>query len=117
MAYFAQADLQSHRHEKAHELLRVAPEDSPASPFLRPGASNVLSRSPILVLSTLGSAQKPCITVWEGKAGFTKGIGQSNVIIRAIVNRKHDLVVEELLGPEAIGVLAMPSSSQEERKY
>ncbi|TVY26897.1 hypothetical protein LHYA1_G004849 [Lachnellula hyalina] len=110
MAYFAQADLQSHeQNEKAHKLLRVAPQDSPASPYLRPGASNVLSRSPILVLSTLDSAQNPCITIWEGKAGFTQGIGQSNMVIRAIVKSKHDLVVEELLGSEAVGEVVRDS--------
>ncbi|KUJ10833.1 oxidoreductase-like protein [Mollisia scopiformis] len=104
MAYFTPADLQLHKHdEKAHKFLQVAPQDGPASPYLRPGASNVLSRSPILVLSTLDSAQNPCITVWEGRAGFIKGIGQSNVVIRAIVNREHDLVAKELLGSRAIG--------------
>jgi len=110
MEYFAQADLQSHEHnEEAHKLLRVAPQDSPASPYLRPGASNVLSRSPILVLSTLDSAQNPCITIWEGKAGFTQGIGQSNMVIRAIVKSKYDLVVEELLGSEAVGEVVRDS--------
>ncbi|KAH6666555.1 hypothetical protein B0J14DRAFT_603837 [Halenospora varia] len=107
MAYFAQADLQSQRRDKAHKLLRVAPQDSPASQYLRPGASNVLSRSPILVLSTLDSAQRPCITVWGGKARFTRGIGQSNMVMRAIVDRKHDLVVKELLGSEAIGEVVL----------
>jgi NAD(P)H-flavin reductase len=108
MTYFAQADLQSRKHdEKAHKLLRVAPQDSPASPFLRPGASNVLSRSPILVLSTLDSVQEPCITVWEEKAGFTQGIGQSNMVIRATVNTEHDLVVKELVGSEAIGEVVL----------
>ena len=98
MAYFVQADLQAHRHdEKLHKLLRVAPQDGQASPYLRAGASNVLSRSPILVVSTLDSAQKPCITVWEGKAGFTKDIGQSNMVIRAVVGREHDQVVEDYL--------------------
>jgi hypothetical protein len=110
MAYFAKADLQAHRHnEKSHKLLRIAPQDSPASPYLRPGASNVLSRSPILVLSTLDSAQKPCITVWGGAAGFMQGIGQSNMVIRAIVDGKHDQVVEELLGSEAIGEVVLDS--------
>ena len=108
MTYFTHADLQSHQSdEKVHKLLRVASQDSPASPFLRPGASNVLSRSRLLVLSTLDSVQKPCITVWEGNYGFTQGIGQSNMVIRAVVKSKHDLFVEEVLGTEAIGEVVL----------
>lgn len=110
MAYFHEADLQWHTYEEnMHKLLRVPPRDNPTSPYLRPGVANILLRSPLFALGTAGLASRLWTTIWEGESGSFRAIGESTIVVRAVVDRRHDPVIEILLRNNTEGELGKES--------
>lgn len=104
MSFFRRADLiQNSDEEGLHNLLLIPPQDSASSPYLRAGVANILSRTPLIVLGAVDASGRPWITIWEGERGFSRAIGESCIVVRAIVDRKFDPVVETLVGTESRG--------------
>lgn len=79
-------------------LLRVPYQENPTSPFLTPGAAHMVQSSPLLALGTLDAEDRPWTTVWGGEPGFSRPVAQSIIGVKSLVDRKHDPVVETLLG-------------------
>lgn len=99
MAFIHSADLGWHSGETAmHSLLQVPYQENPTSPFLTPGAAYMLQSAPLLALGTIDKEGRPWTTVWGGEPGFSRPIAQSVVGVKTLVDRKHDPVVETLLG-------------------
>ena len=99
MAFIHSSDLGWHEGESAMQnLLRVPYQENPTSPFLTPGAAYMLQSSPLLALGTLDKEGRPWTTIWGGEPGFSRPIAQSIVGVKTLVDRKHDPVVETLLG-------------------
>jgi hypothetical protein len=91
--------------EKMHNLMNVPYSENPNSPYLSPGAAYRLQKSPLLALGTLDHRGQPWTTIWGGEAGFAGPIAQSTILIRNLVDRNYDPVVETLLGGRDDGEL------------
>ena len=99
MAYMMQEDLSFHSGEqKMHRLMHLPPSDNPTWPNLTPSAGYMLSRYPLLACGALDADGRPWTTIWAGKPGFARPMGQSRIGIRTLIDRKYDPVVESLLG-------------------
>ena len=72
--------------------------DNPTIPMLSPQASNMLQRAPLLAFGTLDSEGRPWTTVWGGRTGFSRPLGNSTIGIRTFVALKLDPVVDVLVG-------------------
>jgi hypothetical protein len=109
MASFLDVDQPFHSGEdQMHKLLHVPDRDNPTSPYLAPYANRLLTQCPLLALGTLDENGWPWTAVWGGERGFSQAIGQSVIGVKATVDRKHDPVVEALLGRAADGEVVTP---------
>jgi ferredoxin-NADP reductase len=96
--------LDFHEGEKLMQRkLHVPDMDNPTIPMLSPQASNMLQRAPLLAFGTLDSEGRPWTTVWGGRTGFSRPLGNSTIGIRTSVAVKLDPVVEILVGRDAKG--------------
>jgi hypothetical protein len=96
--------LDFHEGEKLMQRkLHVPDMDNPTIPMLSPQASNMLQRAPLLAFGTLDPEGQPWTTVWGGRPGFSRPLGNSTIGIRASVAVKLDPVVEILVGRDAKG--------------
>jgi hypothetical protein len=94
--------LDFHEGEKLMQRkLHVPDMDNPTIPMLSPQASSMLQRAPLLAFGTLDSEGRPWTTVWGGRAGFSRPLGNSTIGIRTPVALKLDPVVEVLVGRDA----------------
>jgi hypothetical protein len=96
--------LDFHEGEKLMQRkLRVPEMDNPTIPMLSPQASNMLQRAPLLAFGTLDSEGRPWTTVWGGRTGFSRPLGNNTIGIRTSVALELDPVVEALVGRNAEG--------------
>jgi hypothetical protein len=96
--------LDFHEGEKLMQRrLRVPEMDNPTIPMLSPQASSMLQRAPLLAFGTLDSEGRPWTTVWGGRTGFSRPLGNSTIGIRTPVALELDPVVEALVGQNAEG--------------
>lgn len=96
--------LDFHEGEKLMQRKLLVPEmDNPTIPMLSPQASNMLQRAPLLAFGTLDSEGQPWTSVWGGRTGFSRPLGNSTIGIRTSVASKLDPVVEVLVGRDAKG--------------
>ena len=96
--------LDFHEGEKLMQRKLHVPEmDNPTIPMLSPQASNMLQRAPLLAFGTVDSEGRPWTTVWGGRTGFSRPLGNSTIGIRTFVALKLDSVVEALVGQGAEG--------------
>jgi ferredoxin-NADP reductase len=84
--------------EKMHKLTNVDRQDNPTTPFLGPGAPQMLQRAPMLALGTIDEAGRPWTTVWGGEAPLAQVVAESVVGIRTMVDKKTDPVINVLFG-------------------
>ncbi|KAI9845081.1 MAG: hypothetical protein M1837_005085 [Sclerophora amabilis] len=99
MAFFQEDNLAWNTgEEKMHQLLRVPRQDNPTVPLLTPGAGYMLTIAPLLALGTLDKQGRPWTTVWGGQPGFSRPVGHSMIGIKTLVDRRHDPIIEALLG-------------------
>jgi hypothetical protein len=101
---FVETETQWHAgEEEMHKLFHLPPMDNPTQPYLGPGASYMLMRSPLVALGTLDLEGRPWTSLWGGKPGFSKPIAQSIIGVKTTVDRRYDPVIEVLLGGRAGG--------------
>lgn len=77
--------------------------DNPTVPMLSPQAANMLQRAPLLAFGALDPEGRPWTTVWGGRTGFSRPLGNSTIGIRTFVALELDPVVEVLVGRGAEG--------------
>lgn len=92
-----------------HKLLNV-PEHGgkPTSRGLPLSYGYRIAASPLVAFGALDGQARPWTTVLGGERGFTRPIQQGFLGVRSLVDRKHDPVVEALLG----GPAAVPSEGE-----
>jgi len=96
--------LDFHEGERLMQRKLHVPEmDNPTIPMLSPQASSMLQRAPLLAFGTLDSEGRPWTTVWGGRTGFSRPVGNSMIGIRTSVALELDPVVEILVGHDAKG--------------
>ncbi|KAK4190981.1 putative oxidoreductase [Podospora australis] len=85
-----------------HSLLRVptSSRPNPSSPGLPPSYAYRVSRSPLLAIGTLDDQNRPWTSLWGGERGsfFPIQNGGGVLGIRSLVDRRHDPVIQNLLG-------------------
>ncbi|KAI4761846.1 oxidoreductase [Aureobasidium sp. EXF-3400] len=102
MTFYQAPDF--HEGEKLMQRKLHVPEmDNPTIPMLSPQASNMLQRAPLLAFGTLDPEGRPWTTVWGGRTGFSRPLGNSTIGIRTSVALNLDPVVEVLVGRDAKG--------------
>lgn len=84
--------------EKMHKLTRTENQENPSSPYLIPGAAQMLQRAPLLALGTVDKDGRPWATVWGGDIPLAQPVAQSIIGIRTMVDSKTDPVVDLLYG-------------------
>ncbi|KAI5196909.1 oxidoreductase [Aureobasidium subglaciale] len=102
MTFYQAQDF--HEGEKSmQKRLRVPEMDNPTIPMLSPQASNMLQRAPLLAFGTLDTEGRPWTTVWGGRTGFSRPLGNNMIGIHTSVAATLDPVVEILVGRNAKG--------------
>ncbi|KAI5247901.1 oxidoreductase [Aureobasidium subglaciale] len=102
MTFYQAQDF--HEGEKSVQARLGVPEmDNPTIPMLSPQASNMLQRAPLLAFGTLDAGNRPWTTVWGGRTGFSRPLGNNMIGINTSVAVKLDPVVEILVGRDAKG--------------
>jgi ferredoxin-NADP reductase len=81
---------------KMHKLTNVERQDNPTTPFLKPGAPQMLQGAPLLALGTIDEQGRPWTTVWGGEAPLAQVVAESVVGIRTMVDKKTDPVIDIL---------------------
>lgn len=89
--------------ERMHRLTKVENQENPNSPYLTPGAAQMLQRAPLLALGTVDGEGRPWATLWGGETPLAQPVAQSVVGIRTMVDSKYDPVVDVLYGGCADG--------------
>ncbi len=84
-------------------LLHVPEGDNPTSPGLSPHAARLLHKSSLLAIGTLDEEGRPWTTLLGGEPGFARSLGQSIIGVKILVDRKHDPVLNILLGKQQDG--------------
>ncbi|ERF77029.1 hypothetical protein EPUS_07935 [Endocarpon pusillum Z07020] len=84
--------------EKMHQLTRTENQENPSSPYLVPGAAQMLQRAPLLALGTIDETGRPWATVWGGETPLAQPVAQSIIGIRTTVDSRSDPVVDLLYG-------------------
>ncbi|KAK1767695.1 hypothetical protein QBC33DRAFT_450571 [Phialemonium atrogriseum] len=108
-----------HPGEQAiHNLLRVPTsqrENPTAKGLPAPYAYRVASSS-LVAFGTLDEQGRPWTTVWGGERTFTRPVAQDLLGVQCLVDRRHDPVVQALLGSAADGELVRPMTGGIEGK-
>ena len=68
----------------------------------------MLQRAPLLALGTLDEQLRPWTTLWGGSPGFSEPLGGCFIGTRALVDSKHDPVVNALLNGNASVEMLQP---------
>ena len=89
--------------QKVQKLLHVPSQDNPTSPGLSPHATRLLHLSSLIAIGTADNEGRPWTTILGGEPGFTRSLGQSMVGVKTVVDRKHDPVIEILVGGQRDG--------------
>lgn len=89
--------------QKMRSLLRVPEGENPTSPGLSPYATRLLRISSLLAMGTLDNEGRPWTTLLGGEPGFARSLGQSVIRVKSLVDRKHDPVLELLMGNQQNG--------------
>ena len=89
--------------EKMHRLTKVEKQQNPNSPYLTPGAAQMLQRAPLLALGTVDEKGRPWATLWGGETPLAQPMAQSIIGIRTMVDSRNDPVVDLLYGGRADG--------------
>nr|POF04565.1 hypothetical protein CFP56_56046 [Quercus suber] len=89
--------------QRIRDTLHVSGDDNPTVPALSPQLSRHLSIAPLIAVGTLDSDNKPWTTIWGGQPGLAQALGGNALGIKTQVARRHDPVVEELVGKEVGG--------------
>jgi predicted pyridoxine 5'-phosphate oxidase superfamily flavin-nucleotide-binding protein len=84
--------------EKMHKLTKVEKQENPNSPYLTPGAAQMLQRAPLLAVGTVDDQGRPWAAVWGGEAPLAQTVAESIIGIRTMVDSKTDPVVDLLYG-------------------
>jgi NAD(P)H-flavin reductase len=87
------------------KAMRVPDMDNPTVPTLSPQLANHARIAPLIAIGTLDKQGRPWTTLWGGEKGISQPIAQGILGIRSQVVRKHDPVVEELVGTEGDGTI------------
>lgn len=104
MAFVHSASLGWHEgEEKMHSLLHVPSQDNPTAPGLTPYGAHILQSAPLLAIGTLDNDGRPWTTLMGGEPGFARPIGNSIFGVKTLVDRRHDPVVDILVGSELDG--------------
>ena len=93
--------------EYMHTLLKVPGLENPTSLGMTPFAEYHLRRAPLLAVGALDDEGRPWTTLWGGKPGFTRSLGQSVIGLRTMVDDRYDPVLPLLALPrDDIGELS-----------
>jgi len=104
MAFVHSASLGWHEgEEKMHSLLRVPSQDNPTAPGLTPYGAHILQSAPLVAIGTLDNDGRPWTTLLGGEPGFARPIGNSILGVKTLVDRRHDPVIDILVGSEHDG--------------
>lgn len=104
MASIYQESLEWHEGENLmHSLLHIPEQENPSTPGLSPYGIHIMMISPLLALGTLDHTGQPWTTLLGGEPAFTRPIGRSIVGVKTLVDRKHDPVLELLVGNKKDG--------------
>lgn len=108
-----------HPGEQAiHNLLRVptSQRENPTSKGLPPQYGYRVSISPLVAFGALDGRGRPWTTVWGGERAFAQPVSQNVLGIQSLVDRRHDPVVQALLGSAPDGELVRAMSDGQEGK-
>ncbi|MCJ1478406.1 hypothetical protein MMC13_007086 [Lambiella insularis] len=108
MAFVQTDSIGWHEGERRmHSLMQVVNEfENPTDLSLTPGGAYLLGTAPLLAIGTLGQDGRPWTSIWGGEPGFSRPLGSSNIGIKTLVDRRHDPVLNALLGDLPDGEVA-----------
>ncbi|KAL2044923.1 hypothetical protein N7G274_002698 [Stereocaulon virgatum] len=98
------APISFHKGEQTiQRLLHVPSQDNPTSPGLSPHATRLLHLSSLIAIGTTDNEGRPWTTLLGGEPGFARSLGQSMIGVKTVVDRKHDPVIDILVGGQKDG--------------
>lgn len=82
-----------------HKLLSIPNRGGkPTSRGMPPQYGYRIAASPLVAFGTLDDEGRPWTTIWGGERGFSRPIQQGFLGIKSLVDKRHDPVVQALLG-------------------